>query len=70
MDNYELNLLPINDEAQYTWDAGTYLTSRSDYYHNINLYHVDKFFVEIFYDQETNIVEKIRSFKSKGFYNE
>ena len=25
MDNYQFNLLPINDQAAYTWENGTYL---------------------------------------------
>ena len=65
MDNYEFNLLPINDKTQYTWDAGTYLASRSDYDHNINLYHVDKFFVEVWYNPEVICIDKIRSFKNR-----
>jgi len=27
-DNYEFNQLPVNDQAGYTWENGTYLATR------------------------------------------
>ncbi len=65
MDNYEFNLLPINNQAAYTWENGTYLASRFEEDYSINLYWVDKFFVEVYYDHMGNFIDKIRSFKSK-----
>ena len=64
MDNYEFNLMDINDQASYTWDNGTYLASRTENDYSVNLYWVDKFFVEVFYDHKGNFIDKIRSFKS------
>jgi len=66
MDNYEFNLLPTNDQAAYTWENGTYLTARHWRELTINLYHVDKFFVEVWYNHKLNQVDKIRSFKSRN----
>ena len=57
--------MPINDRAGYTWDKGIYLASRTKNNYSINLYHLDKFFVEVYYNPEMNYLEKIRSFKSK-----
>ena len=65
MDNYEFNLLSTNEKAGYTWENGTFLTARQENIFSINLYHVEKFFVEVWYDPEENCVERIRSFKSK-----
>jgi hypothetical protein len=65
MDNYEFNLLPTNQHAAYTWQHGTYLTARQYNGHSINLYHLDKFFVEVWYCPEEVKINKIRSFKSK-----
>ena len=66
MDNYQFNLLPIGDQAQYTWKHGTYLTARQWKENTINLYHVDKFFVEVWYNPDTNCIDTVKSFKSKN----
>ena len=66
MDNYEFNILPIKQQAAYTWENGIYLASRKENYYAINLYSVDKFFVEVWYHPELICIDKIRSFKSKN----
>ena len=66
MDNYEFNLLPVNDQAEYTWQHGTYLTAREWKEHTINLYHVDKSFVEVWYNPSSNCLDEVKSFKSKN----
>ena len=65
MDNYEFNLLKTNDQAAYTWEHGTYLTARKEKFYAINLYSVDKFFVEVWYHPEVICIDKIRSFKNR-----
>jgi len=64
MDNYQFNLLTFNDQAGYTWEHGTYLATRLEGVNSINLYHVDKFFVEVWNNVGLIEIEKIRSFKS------
>ena len=64
MNNYEFNLLPINDQASYTWENGTYLASIFEGDYSINLYWADKFYVEVFYDHKNVFIDKLRSFKS------
>lgn len=63
--NYEFNLLPLKEKAQFTWEHGTYLANRQEDDFRINLYHLDKFFVEVWYDPEEIRICKLRSFKSK-----
>ena len=65
MDNYQFNLLPIHDQAGYTWEHGTYIAFRYEKFYAINLYHVDKFFVEVRFNPEEVCINKIRSFKSR-----
>ena len=65
MDNYEFNLLSIGDQAGYTWEHGTYLAARKENHFAINLYSVNKFYVEAWYCPEEVCINKIRSFKSK-----
>jgi hypothetical protein len=59
------NIKDLKGEAQYTWEHGTYLAVRKENSFAINLYSVDKFFVEVFYNPEELKINKIRSFKSK-----
>jgi hypothetical protein len=65
MDNYQFNILKANDQAAFTWEHGTYLAARHEKDFAINLYHVDKFFVEVWLNPEEVKINKIRSFKSK-----
>ena len=65
MDNYQFNLLPENDQAGYTWEHGTYIAFRKESHFVINLYSVDKFFVEVWFNPEEVCINKIRSFKSE-----
>lgn len=62
MDNYEFNLLPTNDQTGYTWKHRIYLAARRENSFAINLYSVDKFFVEVWFNPEEVCINKIRSF--------
>jgi hypothetical protein len=65
LDNYEFNFLPKNDQVAHTWEHGNFLAARHETYFAINLYHVDKFFVEVWYIPEEVCINKIKSFKSR-----
>jgi len=65
MDNYEFNLLSIGDQTGYTWEHGTYLAHRRETHFVINLYSVNNFFVEVWFNPEEIKINKIRSFKSR-----
>ena len=65
MDLYEYNLLPFKHKAQFVWNNGNFLTNRADDYgRKINLYHAEKFFVEVYYNPKANAIVKFRAFKS------
>ena len=65
MDLYDFNQLPFKHKAQFTWDHGIFLTNRvDDHGRKINLYHVGKFFVEVYYNSKENTIVKFRAFKS------
>ena len=66
MDNYEFNLLPLNDKSAYTQQHGSYLAAREFKEHTINLYHVDKFFDEVWYNPTSNCIDNVKSFKSQN----
>ena len=61
---YEFNVLPENDKADVVWEHGKFLSNRNIEGHGINLYSLNDYYVEIWYDQGTNKTIKIRSFKS------
>ena len=55
----------LKDNAQYTWDNGIYLVNRRESHFVINLFHVDKFYVEVWFNPEEVCINKIGSFKSE-----
>lgn len=66
MDNCEFNFMPLKEQAQYTWEHGIHLANRKESHFVINLYSVDKFFVEVYYNPEEICINKIRSSKSRN----
>ena len=61
---YEFNILPDSDKADTVWEHGKFITNRVIEGNAINLYSFNDFYVEIWYDQPTNKIIKIRSFTS------
>ena len=62
MDLFDFNTLPMQYQAQFTWDNGIFLASRKTKEHVINLYHTNKFFVEVHYSTRNEGVDMISSF--------
>jgi hypothetical protein len=62
MDLFDFNALPLQYQAQYAWDNGTFLSSRRTREHVINLYHTKKFFVEVHFSLRNEGVDRISSF--------
>ena len=60
---YEFNMLDTNDKYQTTWDLGKHIDSLITDTYRINLYAINKFFVEVYYNPDTNKIEDIKSFK-------
>ena len=59
---YEFNILPDGEKADNVWEHGKFITNRVVEGHVINLYSINGFYVEIWYDQPNNKIIKIRSF--------
>ena len=59
---YEFNLLEDNNKYQTTWDLGEHIDTLITKEYRINLYAIDKFFVEVYYNPKTNKIEDIQSF--------
>lgn len=58
------NLQTQEEKVNYTWEYGTFLCSRIQGIFPINLYHVDDFFVEIWYYPQKKKIKGIKSFQS------
>jgi hypothetical protein len=62
MNLLEFNMLPMQYQAQFTWDYGNYIASRKTKSHVINLYHTKNFFIEVHFSLKSEGVDKISSF--------
>lgn len=62
MDLFEFNTLPMQYQAQFTWDYGVFLLSRKTDAHVVNLYSTKFFFVEVHYSLRNEGVDMIISF--------
>ncbi|GEO06646.1 hypothetical protein AAE02nite_43100 [Adhaeribacter aerolatus] len=65
IDQYQFKTLPFYNQASYIWAEGTYLATRQEDGHKINLYQLKDFFAEIWYHQSQEHIFKIRTFTSK-----
>lgn len=61
---YEFNLLNYDEKLFTAVDKGTFLDNYVTADIRMNLYAIDKFFVELVYDGEENKIVEVRSFKS------
>lgn len=60
---YEYKILPDNIQYEIIWDEGNYIDSRITDNCKINLYAIDMFYVEVYFDLTTNAAIKKVSFK-------
>lgn len=61
---YEFNLMDDNSKAALLWGKGTFIMTRIENQYRINLYSLYDFFAEVWYNDEANSIDKIRTFKS------
>ena len=60
---YEFNILTLEEKQATVWDKGIFLDNYITKNIRINCYAIDKFFVEVVYDVEQNVITEVRSFK-------
>ena len=61
---YEFNVLPDSEKANIVWELGKFITNHVMEGNAINLYSLNDFYLKLWYNQGTNTIIKIRSFKS------
>ena len=64
MELYEFRELHQDDQAQTAWEYGEHIATRITLLHMVSLWQIEGFYVEIFYNQADQKIEKIRSFRS------
>ena len=60
---YEFNRLELNERMEAVNQYGTFLDNSITKDIRINCYAIDKFFVEVVYDAEHNVITKVWSVK-------
>ena len=60
---YKFNILSFEERYKTVIDKGTFLDNYITEDIRINCYAIDKFFVEVVYDNEQNVITEVRSFK-------
>ena len=60
---YKFNILSFEDRYKTVIEQGTFLDNYVTEDIRINCYAIDKFFVEVVYDGEQNVIAEVRSFK-------
>ena len=61
---YEFNSLTLEEKQTTVWKHGAFLDNYITEDIRINCYAIDRFFVEVVYDGEQNVITEVRSFKS------
>jgi hypothetical protein len=63
---YDFNGMDENAQAEAVFTAGIYVDDRDEDGLKVQLYRLDSFYVEVFYDPKENKITRYRSFKSPG----
>jgi hypothetical protein len=63
----QLQQLSLNEQAQYIWDHGTFVESKTELDMSLSLYWMDTFYAEVIYDNAANTIVEV-VFK-EAFYN-
>jgi hypothetical protein len=62
MTPYQFNLLSDGEQTAKVWSEGIFVEYRDHEAFRIELYLLDSFYVEVFYNSKTNQIVKIHSF--------
>ena len=60
---YQFNALDERTQAEMVWN-GAFVGKRNDETHDILLYQVDSFYVEVYYHRANNLISHMRPFSS------
>jgi len=60
----QFKALQLEEQLAFVWGEGTYLARRFEEENAVNLYHLGTFFCEVYYDQQTESIVRLRTFTS------
>ena len=63
---YDFNALTDDEKAEAVWE-GTFLADRQADGSTVQLYGLDNFYVEVFYDQSANKISAFQAFTSNKY---
>ncbi len=63
----EFNELNLDEKAWYLWHGATFLHVYEKSVHRVNLFHLNNYYIELWYHIEANKVDNIRAFTSIDF---
>jgi hypothetical protein len=63
---YDFNGMDEHAQPEAVFKEGIYVDSRDEENLKVQLYRLDNFYVEVYYDPKENKVTRYRSFKSPG----
>ncbi|RDV11928.1 hypothetical protein DXT99_23170 [Pontibacter diazotrophicus] len=61
----EFNTLPLSERAASVWKRGTFLSTRTEGNYGLALYHMGRFFCEMWYDPAFNEIVLVQGFTSQ-----
>jgi len=61
---YHFNFLDEAEKANIVWEKGVLVGERSDAFHQIRLYQVDGFHVEVYHHTHFNVITSFKSFSN------
>jgi hypothetical protein len=61
---YEFNILELEQQKKLVWTDAIFLTNRIELNFGLSLYKLFDFYTEVHLNNDTNEIEKIRTFKS------
>lgn len=65
MDFYAFNCLPRDARAELVWQYGRFLAIRQETGCSVVLYHMARFFAEVWYSPEDNQIALVHGFESR-----
>jgi len=60
----EFNGLTTDEQAWYLWHGATFLHVYENGKHRVNLFHLNNYYIELWYNLDGNNIEKIGAFTS------
>lgn len=62
----QFNLLDFDEKAWHVWHHATFLIVRQNKTYRINLYHLNDYYIQLWYNVKQNRIEKIAATDSKN----